>query len=93
MGHKAKQRFLNIEISNGWAAHNEMFKVLTHQGNLSITEIPFYVGKDGLDKKTQVAAHAGEDVEQGEFSSISAGIADLYKHCGNEVGSFSENWE
>jgi hypothetical protein len=40
-----------------------------------------------------VTAHAGKDVEQGERSSIAGGSANLYKHFGNQYGSFSENWE
>ena len=35
--------------------------------------------------KTQVITHAGEDVEQGEHSSIAAGSANLYNHFGNQL--------
>jgi hypothetical protein len=41
--------------------------------------------------KTQVTTDAGEDVEQGEHSSIACGSAKLYNHVGNQFGSFSEN--
>ena len=41
--------------------------------------------------KTQVTTDAGEDVEQGEHSSIACGSANLYNHVGNQFGSFSEN--
>ena len=44
-----------------------------------------------LRSKTQVTAHAGEDVEQGEHSSIAGGSANLYNHFGNEFCIFSEN--
>ena len=40
---------------------------------------------------TQVTAHAGEDVEQGEHSSIADGSANLYSHYRNQYGNFSEN--
>ena len=44
-------------------------------------------------KKPQVIAHAGEDVEQGEHSSIAGGSANVYNHFENQFGGFSENWE
>jgi hypothetical protein len=37
-----------------------------------------------------VTAHAGEDVEQGEHSSIAGENANLYNHCENQFGGFSE---
>jgi hypothetical protein len=40
-----------------------------------------------------VTAHADEDVEEGEHSSIAGGIAKFYNHYGNQFGGFSENWE
>ena len=43
--------------------------------------------------KTQSTAHAGEDVEQGEHSSIADGSANLYINFGNQFDNFSENWE
>jgi rare lipoprotein A (peptidoglycan hydrolase) len=43
-------------------------------------------------KKTQVTAHAGENVEKEEHSSIASGIASWYNHSGNQFGSSSENW-
>ena len=43
--------------------------------------------------KTQVIAHAGEDVEQGEHSSSARGSANLYNHFENQFDSFSKNWE
>jgi len=46
-----------------------------------------------LRSKTQVTARAGEDVEQGELSSIAGGSANLHNHLENQYGSFSENWE
>jgi hypothetical protein len=42
--------------------------------------------------KIQMTAHAGKDVEKEEHSSIVGGNASLYKHSGNQSGSFSENW-
>jgi hypothetical protein len=40
-----------------------------------------------------VTAHADEDVEQGEHSSIADGGANLYNHFENHFSGFSENWE
>ena len=45
-----------------------------------------------MEKKIQVTADAGEDVEKEEHSSIAGGIASLYNHSGNQSGGFSENW-
>jgi len=36
---------------------------------------------------------AGENVKQREHSSIDGGIANWYKHSGNQSGSFSGNWD
>ena len=33
----------------------------------------------------------GEDVEKGEHSFIAGRSANLYSHCGNQYGGFSEN--
>ena len=44
-------------------------------------------------KNSSLTAHGGEDVKQGEHSSIAGGSANLYNHFGNQFGSFSENWE
>ena len=38
-------------------------------------------------------SYADEDVEQREHSSIAAGSANSYSHCGNQYDSSSENWE
>ena len=43
--------------------------------------------------KSQVIAHAGEDVEQGEHSSIASGSPHLYNQFGNQYSGSSENWE
>jgi hypothetical protein len=45
-----------------------------------------------LRSKIQVTAHAVEDVEKEEHSSIFGGIASLYNHSGNQSGGSSENW-
>jgi hypothetical protein len=42
--------------------------------------------------KTQVTADVGEDVEKGEHSSTSGGIARRYNHSGNQLGSSSKTW-
>jgi hypothetical protein len=46
-----------------------------------------------LRSKTQGTAHAGEDVEKEEHSSIAGGIASLHNHSRNQSASFSENWK
>ena len=40
---------------------------------------------------TQVTAHAGEDVEQGEHSFIAGWSANLYSHYGNQYGGSLES--
>ena len=42
--------------------------------------------------KTQVTAHAGEDVEKEEHSSIASGIESWNNHSGNQFGGSSEVW-
>jgi hypothetical protein len=37
-----------------------------------------------------VTADAGEDVKQGEHSSIAGGSANLYNHFGNQFGGFQK---
>lgn len=37
-----------------------------------------------------MTAHAGEDVEQGEHSSIAGQCVNLYNHFGNQFGGFSK---
>jgi len=39
-----------------------------------------------------VTTDAGEDVEKEEHSSIVAGMANWYKHSGNQSEGSSENW-
>ena len=38
-------------------------------------------------------AYAGEDVQEGEHSSIAGEKENLYNHFGNQYGGFSENWQ
>ena len=38
-----------------------------------------------------VTAHVGEDVEQGEHSSIAGGNANLYSHCTSQSSLESQN--
>jgi hypothetical protein len=40
-----------------------------------------------------VVAHAGEDVKQGDHSSIAGGSANCYNHFASQCSGFSENWE
>jgi len=43
--------------------------------------------------KTQVTAHGGEDVKNGEDCSVTGGTANWYNHSGNQSGGSSENWK
>jgi hypothetical protein len=38
-----------------------------------------------------MTTYAGEDMEQGEHSSIASRNANLYNHFKNQLGGFSEN--
>ena len=65
-----------------------MFSLLSHQGNERqhyFRDIILHSSK-WLGPITQVTAHAGKDVEQGEYSSIAGGNAKLYNHYGNQYG-------
>jgi hypothetical protein len=46
-----------------------------------------------LGLKTQETAHAGEDVEKEEHSSITGEIANWYNHCENQSEGSSEIWK
>jgi hypothetical protein len=46
-----------------------------------------------LRSKTQVRAHAGEDVEKEEHSSFVGGIASWWYNSQNKSDSSSENWK
>ena len=39
-----------------------------------------------------MTAHAGEDVEKKQYSSIADRIENWYSHSGNQSGGSSENW-
>jgi hypothetical protein len=43
--------------------------------------------------KSQLIAHAGKDVEQGELSSTAGRNENHYNNFGNQFGGFSEKWE
>jgi hypothetical protein len=66
-----------------------MLNILSHQGNANqnISEIPLDNQSEWLRSKTQETAHAGEDVEQGEYF-IASGITSLYNHFRNQFGGF-----
>jgi hypothetical protein len=67
-------------------------KVLSHQENAiqNNSEIPWV---RAAEINPQVTGHVGKDVEQEECFSIAGGIANWYRHPGNQFSSFSENWE
>jgi hypothetical protein len=71
-----------------------MFNILNHQGNANQNnpEIPPHASQYGEDKKIQVTADAGKDVEKEGHSSSFGVIASLYNHFGNQSGGSSENW-
>jgi hypothetical protein len=48
--------------------------------------------KNKKQNKSQVAADAGEDVENEKQFSIVGGIESWYNQSGNHSGSSSENW-
>jgi hypothetical protein len=79
MGYRAKQRVLSKGILNGWEAFKEIIEVLSHQGNAN--QNPEFSSYTKI--KTQVIEHSGQEVEQGEYSSIASGNANLYNHFGN----------
>jgi hypothetical protein len=70
----------------------EMFNILSNQGNANQNIFTLHPS-EWLRSKIQGAAHAGEDADQGEHSSIAGGSANVYNHSGNQFSSFSENWE
>jgi hypothetical protein len=37
--------------------------------------------------------HAGEEMDQGDHSSIAGGSKKFYSHFGNQYSGFSENWQ
>ena len=70
-----KQRILSKEILNSQEALKEMSNILSHQGNA--TKLPSYSissQSEWLRPKTEVIAHAEEDVEQWEHSASLVGI-------------------
>ena len=86
---------LNRAVSNGQVALEEMFKVLSQQGNANQSDSDFSIShpSEWLGCNTQMPAHTGKDVEQEEHSSIAGGIASWYNHFRNQFSGFSENWE
>ena len=46
-----------------------------------------------IKRNAQEIAYGSKDIEKGQHSSVSGGIANLYNHTGNQSGIFSENWK
>jgi hypothetical protein len=69
MVYRSNQRILNKGISNSQEALKGMFNILSYQGNANLNDWKsiFHLS-EWLRSKTQVAAHAGKDVEQGDPS-------------------------
>ena len=76
MGYRAKCRILNRVTLNGQEALKGMFSVLVTKEMQLKTTLRFHPDTllEWLRSKTQVTAHAGEDVEQEEHSSIVGGV-------------------
>jgi hypothetical protein len=67
-----------------------MFHAFRHQANTSQndSEIPSTLHpSEQIRSKIHIATHTDNDLEQVEYSSIVNGIANLYKHHGNQFGS------
>jgi hypothetical protein len=63
---------------NGQKTFKEMIKVLSHWGNANQNDPDIPSSTIRMVKiKTQAAAHAGKDVQQGEHSSSADRIANL----------------
>ena len=93
MGHRTKQNSHQRETSNGQETVKEMFNILSHQVKTTLRFHLIPIGMAKIKKKKSRKAHACEDVEQGENSSIAGESINLYNHYGNQFGCFSENWE
>jgi hypothetical protein len=67
-----------------------MFNVFSHQGNANKSLLNSNLNtSEWLRSKTQGRTHIGKDVEQGEYSSIAAGSANLHNHFENQNSNFS----
>jgi hypothetical protein len=69
--------------------------MLSHQrkANQNDPEILHYTNQNDKDKKSQVTAHIGKNIEKEEHSSFSCGMANWYNPSGNQTGGSSENWK
>ena len=71
MGYRSKQRILNRKISNDRETFKKMFTILDHQGNANQKTLRFpFILSEWLRSKSQVTAHAGKDMEQGNTPSL-----------------------
>ena len=63
-----------------------MFSILSHMENANQNYFRYFTlqQSEWLRSINQLTAHAGEDVEQGEHSSIADGSANLYSHYRNQ---------
>ena len=88
MRYRPEQRILSRTSSNGAKTLKEMLNILNHQGNAyaNNSEIQSLHSSEWLRSKTPMTANAGDDVEEGEHSSIVGGCANLYSLCGNLYG-------
>ena len=71
-----------------------MFKVLSDHGMQIKTTLRLHLTTIRMAKiKTSGSNIVGKDVEKEEHSSIAGGIANWFKHPGNQSGGSSENWK
>lgn len=86
---KCQQGIFNRGISNGQEALKEIFTIPSHkQTERTLRLHPIHIIMAKI--KTQLPAHASEDVELGIPSHCCEKCANLYNKFGNESGYFSE---
>lgn len=69
---------------------NRVLKVLSYQRNANQNYFEIH---SLLRSITKLTAHAREDVEQEEHSSVAGKSKNLYNHYEKQYGSSSEHWE
>jgi hypothetical protein len=76
MGSRTKLSIHNRGISNVWEAPQEMFNILSHQGNANRNdpEIPPTPIRMAKIKTSQVTTHVGKDMEKEEHSPMLVGL-------------------
>ena len=70
---------------------NEIFNILSHQGNENQNDYEILRTVKLLRSITQVTAYGGINVKQKEHASIVGGSTNFYRHYRNQYGASSEN--